>query len=78
MIKADLHIPIVSAASIYAKVTRDKFMEKLSLDFPKYGFASHVGYGTATHKSALTKHGIIKGVHRQSYKPVKLILEASV
>jgi ribonuclease HII len=75
LINADLLEPIVSAASIYAKVKRDKFMQELGLNYPKYDFASHVGYGTAMHKVVLEKFGILTGVHRQSYKPVKALLK---
>jgi ribonuclease HII len=76
VIDADLNIPIVSAASIYAKVARDKFMQELGIKHPKYGFESHVGYGTKAHRLALEKFGIIQGVHRISYKPVGALLKA--
>lgn len=75
IINADVTVPLVSAASIYAKVLRDKRMIKLAKKYPKYGFDRHVGYGTATHSAALIKHGVIDGVHRKSYKPVRKILE---
>lgn len=71
IINADDLLPIVSAASIYAKVLRDKFMENLARDFPGYGFEKHVGYGTLSHQNAIENHGIIKGVHRLSFKPIK-------
>jgi ribonuclease HII len=73
-VNADLNVPIVSAASIYAKVTRDKFMTELGLKHPNYGFEKHVGYGTKTHKLSLENFGVIKGVHRQSYKPILALL----
>jgi ribonuclease HII len=74
-IDADLSIPIVSAASIYAKVTRDNFMNKLSLKYPRYGFENHVGYGTKMHNLALQDLGIITGVHRTSFKPIKAFIQ---
>jgi ribonuclease HII len=74
VVNADMSVPEVSAASIYAKVTRDKFMTELSIDYPAYGFEKHVGYGTKTHKMALDIHGIIEGIHRTSYKPVRKLI----
>lgn len=56
----------ISAASILAKVTRDRIMRELDLDFPEYGFASHKGYITAKHSAALVKFGPAK-VHRKSF-----------
>ena len=70
LIKADDTIEAVSAASIIAKVARDKFMKKLSLEYPKYGFESHVGYGTLQHQSALNKYGITS-LHRRTFAPVR-------
>lgn len=67
--KADDSHAEVSAASIYAKVARDKHMVRAARFYPFYGFERHVGYGTAVHKSALKVHGISK-LHRKSYKPV--------
>ena len=69
--KADDIEPIVSAASIIAKVLRDNYMTELAARYRAYGFDSHVGYGTKSHIAALTTHGAIKGVHRFSYKPVQ-------
>jgi ribonuclease HII len=76
IVDADLKIPIVSAASVYAKVLRDNYMADLSLKHPNYGFENHVGYGTKMHKLALEKSGIINGVHRASFKPVQALLQS--
>jgi ribonuclease HII len=73
LIKADDIIPAVSAASIIAKVARDKYMEKLALELPNYGFDRHVGYGTAAHRAALQAHGVTS-YHRKSYKPVQALM----
>lgn len=69
-IRADADYPIVSAASIYAKVTRDSLMAGLAKEFPNHGFDSHVGYGTAKHIQALKDHGVT-AIHRLSYRPVR-------
>ena len=73
LIKADLTVPEVSAASIIAKVARDDFMILAAKGFPEYGFERHVGYGTAAHLAALKTHGISE-LHRRSFKPVKALL----
>ncbi len=59
----------IAAASIIAKVTRDRIMRRLDQDFPHYGFAAHKGYGTAFHADALAKHGPCPQ-HRKSFNPV--------
>ena len=71
MIKADTQITEVMAASILAKVTRDRVMTKLAEIYPAYGFASHKGYGTAAHIEAIRIHGL-SPEHRESFKPKKL------
>ena len=70
MIGADNLVPEVSAASIWAKTRRDTYMRRLAGLYPDYGFDSHVGYGTPGHGRALSKLGVIKNVHRLSFKPV--------
>lgn len=63
----------VAAASVAAKVTRDRIMQELSGRFPLYGFERHKGYGTADHRAALRKYGPCP-VHRRSFRPVKACL----
>ena len=68
----------ISAASILAKVTRDRDMKALDLEFPQYGFAKHKGYPTKAHFAAIEAHGVI-AQHRRSYAPVKkALLQASL
>ncbi len=70
LIGADNLVPIVSAASIYAKVIRDDYMTELAKKYPQYNFEKHVGYGTDEHKKALLTYGVLKNIHRNSYRPV--------
>ncbi|MGA3150249.1 MAG: ribonuclease HII [Candidatus Saccharimonadales bacterium] len=76
LVDADVLIPLVSAAGIFAKVRRDSYMGKLKKRYPAYGFENHVGYGTAAHKLAIEQHGILEGVHRMSFKPLQILAEA--
>lgn len=73
IVKADRDMPVVSAASILAKVVRDKIMIDLNLRFPGYGFSQHKGYPTKAHISALQTMGPCK-IHRRSFGPVKAVL----
>lgn len=73
LIKADDTVPAVSAASIIAKVMRDNFMAEQAVQFPKYGFEKHVGYGTKIHIDALKQFGPTR-IHRMSYKPLQVYL----
>jgi len=73
IVKGDASEPAISAASILAKVARDREMVALHLKYPVYGFDVHKGYGTARHLAALLRHGV-SPVHRQSYAPVKKLL----
>jgi len=68
--KADAHCLSVAAASIVAKVTRDRLMVKLDRDFPGYGFARHKGYGTRQHREALARLGP-SPIHRMSWRPLR-------
>lgn len=67
MIKADAEVPEVSAASILAKVTRDREMVELSVSHPHYGFEKHKGYGTKEHIEAIRQHGY-SDVHRRTFR----------
>lgn len=71
--KADALVKEVSAASIIAKVARDQYMADLETKYPGYGFAKHVGYGTAAHKAALLKLGPCPE-HRKSFRPIAELL----
>jgi ribonuclease HII len=67
----------ISAASILAKVTRDREMIQFDQHYPDYGFAQHKGYGTEAHLVALKKHGPCL-IHRRSFAPVRLVLEPEI
>lgn len=67
LIKADDKVEAVSAASILAKVSRDKLMSVLALNYKEYGFEKHKGYASKAHIEAISKHGY-SSLHRQSFK----------
>lgn len=69
IVKGDALVPAISAASILAKVYRDRWCVQVHDDFPQYGFAGHKGYGTAAHMAALRAHGACIH-HRRSFAPV--------
>jgi ribonuclease HII len=71
IVKGDALVPAISAASILAKTARDASMEALHLEFPKYGFNQHKGYGSAAHIAALKQYGVLSE-HRRSFAPVRL------
>ena len=70
IVKGDQRVQAISAASIIAKVSRDRAMMDLHEQHPEYGFDSHKGYPTAQHRQAILDHGVID-LHRRSFKPVK-------
>ncbi len=69
IIGGDAKVPAISAASILAKVHRDRWCEQIDAEYPQYGFAAHKGYGTAAHLAALRQHGPTPW-HRRSFAPV--------
>ena len=72
--KGDFLVKEISAASILAKVERDKYMIELDAIYPEYGFGKHVGYGTAAHQKAMEEFGLTPE-HRRSFRPVREIAE---
>lgn len=74
VIKGDAKSYSISAASILAKVYRDRLMEKMAIDYPGYGFEKNAGYGTKAHIEGLKKFGITPE-HRKSYAPIKEFLK---
>lgn len=73
IVKGDALVPAISAASILAKVYRDRWCADYDLEYPQYGFAGHKGYGTAAHLAALRAHGACPQ-HRRSFAPVAEVL----
>ena len=73
IVKGDATVPAISAASILAKVTRDRWCAELDARYPQYGFAAHKGYGTAEHLAALQAHGACPE-HRKTFAPVAQVL----
>lgn len=73
IVKGDSKVPAISAASILAKVTRDRWCAELDAQYPQYGFAGHKGYGTAEHLAALQVHGACPE-HRKTFAPVAKVL----
>lgn len=73
IVQGDALVPSISAASILAKVTRDRWCAEVDVNYPQYGFAAHKGYGTAEHLQALRQHGA-SPLHRTSFAPVRAVL----
>ncbi len=73
IIKGDAKSVSIAAASIIAKVTRDRYMSELAKTYPQYNFSNNAGYGTKEHIEAIKKHGITP-VHRKTFEPIKSIL----
>lgn len=74
IVGGDSLIPSISAASILAKVTRDRQMAALDILYPKYGFAKHKGYPTAQHLAVLKRYGVIPEIYRVSFSPIRQML----
>lgn len=74
LVKGDAKARCIAAASILAKVTRDKIMEEYNKKYPEYEFDKHKGYPTKRHLEILKEKGIIKGFYRESYGPIKKLL----
>ncbi len=70
IVRGDEKVEIIAAASIVAKVTRDRLMSDYHRTFPQYGFRNHKGYGTAAHRKKIILHGLTP-LHRRSFSPMK-------
>ena len=77
IVDGDATVPAISAASILAKVQRDRWCAEVDAQWPQYGFAAHKGYGTAAHLAALRAHGACEH-HRRSFAPVATVLLQAV
>lgn len=77
IVKGDALVAAISAASVLAKVQRDLEMLELDKQYPEYGLAKHKGYPTKAHIEALEQNGVVEGLYRKSYGPVKKLLELS-
>ena len=73
IIDGDAKCLSIAAASIIAKVSRDRVMREYHTQYPEYGFDTHVGYGTREHQAALSAYGVCP-IHRKSYSPIKKLL----
>lgn len=77
IIKGDANSASIAAASIVAKVTRDRFMDELHEKYPMYDFIHNKGYGTKKHMDALDKYSFVEGVHRKSFAPIQKLNQIS-
>lgn len=75
IVKGDANSQTIAAASILAKVSRDRLMKELDREYPEYGFAKHKGYGTKEHMEAIRKYGVTK-IHRKSFMTDKVLGKA--
>ena len=73
-VKGDRLFLSIAAASILAKVSRDRLMKRYDKEFPEYSFAKHKGYGTKIHQLALKKYGLCI-IHRKSFSPMREMLQ---
>lgn len=73
LIKGDARSYLIAAASILAKVTRDRIMLQYDQKWPQYGFKKHKGYGTSLHREALSKYGPCE-IHRKTFEPIRSLL----
>lgn len=78
IVKGDAKALPIAAASIIAKVTRDKMMDELATLYPNYKFDKNKGYGTKDHLDALKKYGPIEHIHRKTFKPVEKIIHGEM
>ncbi|WP_407704280.1 ribonuclease HII [Thermohalobaculum xanthum] len=77
IVRGDGAVASIAAASIIAKVTRDRIMAEHAIEFPQYGWERNAGYGTAAHRAALAQHGVTP-LHRRSFAPIhKMLCEGS-
>jgi ribonuclease HII len=77
VVKGDQYVQSISAASIIAKVARDRMMKELHLEHPQYGFDRHKGYATVQHRRAIGEHGVTL-LHRRSFRPVREALQVQL
>lgn len=78
IVKGDAKALPIAAASIIAKVTRDRMMDELDSQFPNFHFSKNKGYGTKEHLDALKKFGPIEHIHRKTFKPVEKIIHGEM
>ena len=78
LVKGDQKSVSIAAASILAKVTRDRIMKEYDEKYPEYGFKNHKGYPTKGHIEAMHKYGLIEGLYRKSYGPVAKMAQMSL